>query len=324
MKQIVKVIFGSRLYGTNTPNSDTDYKSIHLPDSTSILLQKARDVISTGTKHDTTIKNRADDVDNESFALHKFMNMLKVGDMVATEMLFIPKSHIIEQDYDWEYFQIPSVRDRLLNKQIKGFLGYCIKQSAKYGVKGDRVACVRAALDLIRVSSSFRKVMELEYDIEQFVKKHEFSSIVEIDQPHGDKLKHWEVCGRKIPFTIILKEATNILQITLDNYGERALQAEANEGVDWKAVSHAVRVGEQAEELCKTGFITFPRPNATDLLSIKNGEVPYVEVAERLENQLELVKLAAESSTLPDKPNIDFMDAVVADLYAGVVCDEYE
>jgi hypothetical protein len=42
--------------------------------------------------------------------------------------------------------------------------------------------------------------------------------------------------------------------------------AETQEGVDWKALSHAVRVGTQALELLKTGHVTFPLPNAAHVV----------------------------------------------------------
>ena len=40
-------------------------------------------------------------------------------------------------------------------------------------------------------------------------------------------------------------------------------------------MSHAVRIGWQAVEYLETGEITFPSPNASHLLRIKQGELPY-------------------------------------------------
>lgn len=40
MKQIVKTIFGSHLYGTSTPESDTDYKAVHQHSLSEIVLKQ--------------------------------------------------------------------------------------------------------------------------------------------------------------------------------------------------------------------------------------------------------------------------------------------
>jgi hypothetical protein len=55
-----------------------------------------------------------------------------------------------------------------------------------------------------------------------------------------------------VPLTASIKTAREILQRLVTEYGQRALQAERNEGVDWKALSHAVRVGREALELFET------------------------------------------------------------------------
>lgn len=39
---VVRVEFGSHLYGTNTPASDHDYKSVFIPSAEDILLQRVK------------------------------------------------------------------------------------------------------------------------------------------------------------------------------------------------------------------------------------------------------------------------------------------
>jgi len=83
------------------------------------------------------------------------------------------------------------------------------------------------------------------------------------------------VCGKKMPFTSSIKSAREIAQRLVNDYGQRALQAERSEGIDWKALSHAVRVGREALELLHTGKITLPLPYAAEILAIKQGERIY-------------------------------------------------
>lgn len=40
MKQIVKTIFGSHLYGTSTPESDSDFKAVHYYSLSEIVLKQ--------------------------------------------------------------------------------------------------------------------------------------------------------------------------------------------------------------------------------------------------------------------------------------------
>ena len=57
MQVIMKTRFGSHLYGTETPSSDLDLKSIYLPSVRDILRQQIRPVITTNTKSNNAHKN---------------------------------------------------------------------------------------------------------------------------------------------------------------------------------------------------------------------------------------------------------------------------
>jgi len=49
MKQLVKTVFGSHLYGTSTPESDTDFKAVHMYSLEEILLKKDKTHFSSDT-----------------------------------------------------------------------------------------------------------------------------------------------------------------------------------------------------------------------------------------------------------------------------------
>jgi hypothetical protein len=98
----------------------------------------------------------------------------------------------------------------------------------------------------------------------------------------------------------------------VNDYGQRALQAERSEGIDWKALSHAVRVGREALELLHAGKITLPLPYAAEILAIKQGERIYEAVAETIDRLLVDVQEAVVSSSLREEPDFAFMDELVA------------
>jgi hypothetical protein len=202
-------------------------------------------------------------------------------------------------------------------------VGYCRQQANKYGIKGSRVAAARAALTwlagLCEENLSHTKLGEFTADVRVMTDSNEHMAIVAIEQGAGTMIDHWDVCGRKLSFTASVKHAHDVMVKLVGEYGHRALQAERQEGVDWKALSHAVRVATQAIELLQTGSVTFPLPNAGHVLAIKTGEIPYREVAEEIELLLVEVEAAAQRSTLRDEPDREWIDNFVAQVYAREV-----
>lgn len=320
MKTIVRIKFGSHLYGTATPSSDLDYKSVHIPSARDILLQRVKGSISNARPKQSGEKNFAGEVDEEAYSLHRFLQLAAEGQTVALDVLFAPEWSMSEAPQPaWKH--VLANRHRLLTKKSAAFLGYCRTQANKYGIKGSRVAAARSALTLlthilIRHPPS-AKLGLFEDKVRQSVTEH--SQIVALPQPNGKEILFWEVCGRKLSFTASLKEAHSTVQRLVDEYGQRALQAENQQGVDWKALSHAVRVGNQALELLRTGHVTFPLPNAKHILDIKLGTLPYQGVAKEIEDLLVSVEQAAEASTLPDSPDMEWIDDFVCSVYAKEV-----
>lgn len=308
MNKIVTIRFGSQMYGTSTPESDTDLKSVFIPSGQDILMGTGKPIFSTSTG-DPKAKNTAADVDEESFALQRFLKMCAEGQTVCIDMLFAPESSLIMGTQIWHYIQKNT--HRLLTKKSKTFIGYCRTQANKYGIRGSRVAAARIAVALLEPhKSSHAKLESLAPEIRVLCEQPHME-IISMPSQTGPDILHWEVCNRKAPFTSSIKYAYDIFKRVLDEYGHRALEAEKNQGVDWKALSHAVRIAEQGIELLETGHITFPRPNAAHLLDIKQGRLPYQQVADQIDQLLLDVEDAAEKSNLPEEADQDWINDLV-------------
>jgi predicted nucleotidyltransferase len=80
MNFLIKLKFGSHLYGTNTPSSDLDIKGIYLPKAKDILLQRIAPVCSFSRPKDHGEKNSADDVDQEFYSPSKGTVKLKLSE----------------------------------------------------------------------------------------------------------------------------------------------------------------------------------------------------------------------------------------------------
>lgn len=312
---LVRIKHGPHLYGTSTPTSDQDFKGVHLPSGEAIILGRAENHIKRDVISKENGKNTADAID-ESFSVQKFFEMLMKGDTVATEILFAEPEW---QHPYWRHVQI--FGKALLNRQCKGFVGYCVRQAAKYGIKGSRMAAVRAVLDILEDEcQSGGHALKLETGsvwarLEELAQRHEHVLFENIPNPDGSDNLHLVCYDRKMSQNVTVNAAWGVYHRVWENYGQRARDAMNNEGIDWKAMSHAVRVAGQAIELLDTGKITFPRPNARWLLDIKLGLIPYKVVSEQLEQLVAEVHAASERSQLPETSDHKLADRVVRDLY---------
>lgn len=323
MRNIVRIKFGSHLYGTQTPVSDVDFKSVYVPDARDIMLQRVKGAVNTARQKAEGEKNLPGEVEEEMYSLQKYLALASEGQTVALDVLFAPEWAMTQEPGPlWR--EIVDNRHRIVTRRSAAFVGYCRQQANKYGIKGSRVAAARKALELlvpmVTAYGSTRKLGEFSGAVERAMGEVEHAQIIDIPTPSGGSVRHLDVCGRKLPYTASIKNARDVVQRLVDEYGQRALQAESQQGVDWKALSHAVRVGTQAIELLRTGHITFPLPNAEHVLAIKTGRLPYQEVAAEIEALLTAVEDEAARSSLPEKPDLEWIDDFVARAYREEVC----
>lgn len=314
-KTIFKCQFGSHIYGTNIETSDLDYKAIFIPDSRDLVLQKASKHLQQNTKKGSDTRNTSEDVDFESFSVQQWLKLLCEGQTVALDMLFCPDQFILETSSTWEYLK--ANKEAFLHKGTSAFVGYTKQQAAKYGVKGFRVASLRQVLEWLSLYKDHERLHEIGHDaIYRWICEinNENINIIDVQGKVGPE-PHLEVCNRKVPFHATVKYAKDVYQRIFDIYGERALKAEKNEGIDWKALMHAVRVAREAEELLLTGNITFPRPEKELLLKVRKGEMDYKEVEKIIEEGLIKIDQAQEQSILRSKPDYNLADKLVFDIY---------
>lgn len=320
-RTLLRSRYGSHLFGTSTPHSDLDYRSVVVPPAADILLGRAKGSVSTKRPRAVGEKSHAGEVEEESYTLQRYLGLLAEGQTVAIDLLFTPASERIVCDALW--LEIVGQRHRLLTRKSAAFVGYCKAQANKYGLKGSRVAAARTVLRVLDEAverwGTVAKLGILDAQLRDGVALLDFVSIVPVTQVSGQATHHLEVCGRKLPYTASIKTARDVVRRLVDEYGHRALQAESQRGVDWKALSHAVRIARQAVELLETGFVTFPRPEAEHLLAIKTGRLAYRHVAEEVERLLADVEAASARSVLPAVPDHAWIDAVVMRAYGQEV-----
>lgn len=300
--QIVKMIFGSHLYGTNTPNSDTDYKGIFLPSKRDILLGRIPKSINTTTKKGNG-KNSDQDVDTEIYSLHYFIKLALEGQTVALDMLHANSESIIESSIVWN--QIVASRHRFYTRNLQAFIGYARRQASKYGIKGSRLNAAQNVMDVLQQMAPESKLHEV-WDMLP-TSEH----LYHVGQsPNG--IRQYQVCGKILQETQTAGHTLDMLKKFYESYGARAKQAEENKGIDWKAVSHAMRAAIQVKELLTRRTITFPLVDADLLLAIKQGRMDYTtEVAPMLEALMDEVEELSRISDLPMQADREYWENFV-------------
>ena len=311
MFTIVKLKYGSHLYGTDTLESDLDIKGVFMPDYKDILLNKVKRSIVTnsGTDHS---KNTKDDVDEEMYSFHHFMHLACDGETVALDMLHAPDNMIIEKHPIWD--EIVKNRAKFYTKNLKSFVGYARNQANKYGVKGERLNTATKVFDFLINFPDFTKLNEIWDRLPEgpHITKHPKNGVI--------KERMYEVCGRKLGENITVVYGREIIRRLIDEYGKRAELASKNEGIDWKALSHALRACIQMREILTTGTIHFPLYNADLIKKVKAGELSYQKtVAPMLEELMSDMEEKMAKSDLPDRVDQEFWDNFMVDVIQKVV-----
>lgn len=109
------------------------------------------------------------------------------------------------------------------------------------------------------------------------------------------------------------------LQQVYDKYGERSRQSKNNEGIDWKAVSHAARAALQLKEIYTTGDLVFPLREKDLLLGIKLGKMDFVsEVSPLLDKLTQEVEELSKKSSYPKTPDRVWWEDYLVQVYQEV------
>lgn len=312
MFTVMRCVFGSHLYGTNTPTSDRDYKGIFLPDKEMIFLGKIPKSYNLNTKQNQNQKNTSDDVDHEIYSLHYFVKLACEGQTGPIDMLHCPKDMLLNTSEIWEY--LVKNKNKFYTKNLSAFVGYARSQAAKYGIKGSRLNDSKKVVDFLSGCKSTDRMSDVWDNLPEGEHIHKLNPN-EIGR-HGSDVLLYQVCGRCIQATAKTEYALDIVKKFYENYGKRAEMAAKNLGIDWKAVSHAMRAAIQIKDIFTKGTIEYPLAQADYLKRVKGGQLSYKdEVGPALEEMMDEIEHLSKESDLPEKVDQRFWD----DFIMGVI-----
>jgi hypothetical protein len=300
MKDILRIRFGSHLYGTSTPTSDEDWKGVFVPETRDVLLGHIPKTANSERGQDG-VKNAPGELDLENYSLHHFVRLAVQGQTVALDMLFAPASLTVRGPHVYIWDEIQKERHRFISKSMNAFIGYARSQAAKYSLKGDRLNKLRAFHDIVNVYALKTHGEGRMADIWDRLERDD-----ERRNPQG--IRELQIAGKWFGETTEAWLVQDSLEGLIKRYGNRTQSAADAGGIDWKALSHAVRVSMELEDLLRDGEIMFPLPYASLLLNIKQGRESLENVQRLIDDSLTRVEELAASSGLPEKVNSKWWD----------------
>ena len=313
--------FGSFLYGTQTENSDLDLKGIFLPSFESLILQNKVNSISFSTGENST-KNCSDDVDIELWSLQYWLSLVGKWDTGGLDLLFSntnPDSVLFEWNFMDELFKNPL---KLFDpKNVNSYIGYCNSQAKKYGIKGSRLGIVKQVYEFVGEYITLEnEKFKLSTIVNKIIKQYGDNSlcfIKNIQDKDDVERPYLFLCGKQHQLSITIREFFERIKNNYEIYGERARLAEKNNGLDYKALSHALRCINQYIQLLTIGEIKFPLTgkSLTNVMNIKNGNYSWKKIEDIILKGLDQIDLLRKETNIVGELNSKFVKNFILKQY---------
>ena len=320
--QILTTVVGSKAYGTNTAESDTDLKGIYIQDPLEVL------------SYNEYVPQQLPDKDTTYWEVGRFIELLCKSNPTVLELLFSPEDCILDEHPLFK--MIKDNREIFLSKECKNsFMGYAKAQiykakglNKKMNWEKDRIER-KKPIDFCKVVTG--KVQSLnEFIIEFgmpdnlfFTKIDNTKQLYRLHATMEDYRK--PLCNdNDLLLTAIPQDAfymnLGIVQYDLDGFQAHCREynsyqtwlRERNEAryidvnshgqkIDGKNMLHCMRLIEMAKEIAENHTINVRRPNAKELLKIRKGEYNLQEIIDKTDQLIIDVEEAFNNSSLPDK-----------------------
>jgi predicted nucleotidyltransferase len=315
---------GSKLYGTDNENSDTDLKGIFIPskDSKKDLSSYVKDT------NNSKVKNSAEDIDFTLHSIYSFFNQLQKSETGSIDVLFsmFRDDTIVFQDEEI----VTNIKDNykiFLNSNMKSFIGYALGQTKKFGIKGARYgeldSFVKEYLNTLstEVNNKKTKISILFDEMKSFIlkKNYKYIKFTEAPGPRGsgsyEKVEYISVLDKMFEGNVSVNYFIERIMKLYDQFGNRTKTiAKTKTKTDFKALSHSLRIAEEVKELLETEYIKFPLRNSENIREVKEGKHNVEEVINKIQDILAEVDILLLKSKLPEEVNQEEIEKFLIEL----------
>jgi len=315
---------GSHAYGTSLPTSDVDFRGIFVADPVNIRTPFYRiEEVSDTSEEDTKF-----------YELAQFMKLVVDGNPNIVETLFVDEKDVVFSTPAYELLRANA--HKLLSSKIAfTYSGYALSQLKR--IKGhnkwiNNPQPVEAPqqVDFVTLVHNFTgaktfKVLLRDYDTNHRLVPFSgdtfgvyavegYSPFDKIGKLNLDYEGDSHDLGTPL---FIMKFNRNVYEAAKDmhtnywtwkkNRNEKRSALEEQHGYDTKHAMHLVRLLRTGAEALQTGTILVRRPDAEELLAIRNGAWTYDELIKYAEDLDKQVREDLYAKTLlPKRPDIKF------------------
>lgn len=305
MIKLFTVKFGSHLYGTATPSSDIDYKTVYLPTLSSLLIGEKFCNFKECPNKDGE-KMQAGEVEIEFIPIQRLAKDFLENQSYALEVVFALNNseNIIQMNNDYAdliFVFFSELKRKFANKNIMPIIGYAQSQALKYGLKGERLKEIEKLISLLEseqnLKAEIRSFITLLYDRDTSQPIY----IGQIKNSEGILVDAVFVANKTFALNTRMDYFLNAMKKMHEKYGNRSI--ESKEGIDWKALSHSLRITYQGNEYLSKGQLYFPLSINDYLRDIKLGIIDYEEVLKQLNVQNSILEERLKTTSLKELNN---------------------
>lgn len=331
------VVHGSRAYGTSRPTSDYDYKGVAVPPK---------------AYRDGFLKNfeqaEIKEPDTVIYDVRKFFRLATENNPNIIEVMWVePEDRLI---CTVAGLKLIAARELFLSQKVlHTFRGYAVSQLHR--IKGHRAyllnppkgmptrqafglpeRTVIPADQLAAAKSSITKKMDsweidfgsMEEASKIYVQEQISRHLVDLKIGNDEKFM---AAGRLLGFTDNFlelldrerryegaKKQWQQYQEWKKNRNEARAALEAAYGLDTKHSMHLVRLLKMCREILVEGVVRVRRPDAKELLAIRNGAWTYEQLIAWAEQQEQELAELAQKSSLPKTPDQEKLDQLCIEI----------
>jgi predicted nucleotidyltransferase len=311
---IFLTLAGSHCYNTNIEGSDVDIKGVAtLPPEV---------VFGFVEKFDQA--QGKEPYDFEVFSLLKFAKLAYDNNPNILELLFVDESDILLTTPQWE--RIRSIRRSFLSKRIAAtFAGYAKGQLHK--IRTHRGYLLNPVLQiptreefglparsmvpkLHAADASVTKVLDMMAGDWAIDKTQQLDLYKEAAKGLGFETNFVELLYKEKRYSALVSQKEAYDNWAKSRNPKRKLLEEKC-GYDSKHLMHLVRLYRECLECLETGTLIIKRPDAKELIEIREGSWPFEKIEAWASDAESLIQLALKKTLLPSSPNLKEINTVV-------------
>ncbi len=326
---ILECISGSRAYGLETPESDTDIKGV-------FLLPK---MDFYGLDYVPQVSNETNDI--VFYEFNRFMQLLSLNNPNILELLNTPKQSVIFKHNFLEDIKPELILSKLcqntfgkfalsqikkakgLNKKIvnpmkkerKNVLAFCYVNYNQNSVPLEKYLHHNQWLqqdcgltNIAHMKDVYGLYHSKEINYAGIISNND-SNDIRLSSIPKDQKQQALMYFNKDGYSKYCKEYKEYWQWVKNRNQSRYENTQSHgKNYDAKNMMHTFRLLEMAIEIAQENQVNVERPNRDFLLKIKSGFYEYEELIKLAKQRQDDMEKAFENSTLPESPNLEILN----------------